>query len=470
MHSALTLCAEQARRHGVLASLFPAQVAAVTSHAPLRAYQCDRRAGKTTSAIADFVQDHHDYPRCEYAYVALTSKSARNIAWPIFREFEHEHRLGARMRENLLRVEMPNQAAITLYGADRADWIDRLLGQKLRKVWIDEAAFYTIGLKRLIYEVLQPTVSDLRGQITLMSTPGYVLRGLFHEVVTGQLGGWEVHKWSWRDNPHMRPQVEEMLAREAAGNPGFMDWPSTRRMWFNEWAMEAGARVYHFDAERNAIESYRLDSSNLAAHRFVLGVDFGWTHNTAFAVGCWTPSHNRWVELESYKEKRMEIPAIAARIKMYQDFYPGLRIVVDPAAAREIDELRKRYGLALELADKEAKCYWINQYNADLSAGKVVIAGANGSPHVEEMMDLTWEIDVDGNPIVSASTKELVESRRAENDCCDAALYAYRFSFHHTHVKTAEPPRKGSPAFYDAMAEKMEREAEERYREGDKQW
>ena len=443
-------------------------MAAINSPATLRAYQCDRRAGKTTTVAADFCIDSPDYPRAEYAYVALTSRSARQIAWPIFREFEHVHRLGAKLRENLLRIEMPNQAAITLYGADRADWIDRLLGQKLRKVWIDEAAFYSIGLRRLIYEVLQPTVTDLRGSITMMSTPGHILKGLFYDVMHGKIKGWDIHKWSWRDNPHMRPQVEEMLAREAQANSGFLDWPSTRRMWFNEWAVESGSRVYQFDPERNALDAYPLDQSNLHRHRFVLGIDVGWTHNTAFAVGCWTPESDRWVELESYKERRMEIPSIAARIKMYQDFYPGLRIVVDPAAAREIDELRRRYSIGLELAEKQNKQYWINQYNADLGTGKIRLVGVASSPHAEEMMDLTWETDIDGNPMINATTKELVESRRSENDCCDAGLYAYRYSFHHTHVKPTVPPRKGSEPYYDKMAAAMEEEAERQFREGQK--
>lgn len=233
MHSALALAAEHHRRRGILGSAFAAQLAALRSKAPLRAYQCDRRAGKTTTVAIDFTDDSCDYPRAEYAYVALTSRSARQIAWPIFREFNHQHRLGAKLRENLLRIELPNQAALTLYGADRADWQDRLLGQKLRKVWIDEAAFYTISLKRLVYEILQPTVADLRGSITLMSTPGHILKGLFYDIVQGKIKGWDVHRWSWRDNPHMRPQVEEMLAREAQVNPDFLSWPSTRRMWSN---------------------------------------------------------------------------------------------------------------------------------------------------------------------------------------------------------------------------------------------
>lgn len=73
MHSALALAGEYHRRQGIRESLFPAQLAAINSPATLRAYQCDRRAGKTTTVAADFCIDSPDYPRAEYAYVALTS-------------------------------------------------------------------------------------------------------------------------------------------------------------------------------------------------------------------------------------------------------------------------------------------------------------------------------------------------------------------------------------------------------------
>lgn len=470
MHSALSLMGEFARRQTIRGSLFPEQREAVEHPSRLRALQCSRRSGKTTAAMTEFVLDSLDYPRCEYAYIALTSRSARQIAWPIIRELNHVHRLGAKMRENLLRVEMPNEAALVLYGADRSDWVDRLLGQKLRKVWIDEAAFFTVGLKRLIYEVLQPTVSDLRGSITLMSTPGHVLKGLFYDIMeTKKVRGWQPFKWGWEQNPHMAEQVREMLAAESAANPDFMSWPSTQRMWGNQWAQEAGARVYMFDPERNGIDAYPLDDqAALLRHRFVLGIDPGWSHSTGFSVGCWTPDHSRWIELESYKERQMQIPDIAARCKMYSEFYPGLRMVCDPAATRELEELRRRYGLHIEPAEKQDKLYWINQYNSDLSAGKVAIVAPASSPHAEEMMDLTWETDVDGEPIVNKVTKEMVESRRFPNDCCDAALYAYRHSFHFTHTKPSVPPAKGTPAWYDKLADKMEEEAEERYREGER--
>jgi hypothetical protein len=254
-----------------------------------------------------------------------------------------------------------------------------------------------------------------------------------------------------------------MLDRESADNPGFLDWPSTRRNWFNEWAHEAGLRVYSFDLDKNAISDFPIHESNIRSLSFVLGIDFGWTHNTAFAVGCWSEEMDRWVELESYKERRMDIEQMAARIRMYQDYYPGLRIVADPDGRREIAELKRRYSLPILNAEKQNKHYWINQYNTDLARGRIQIVGAEASPHVEEMIDLTWETDSNGEPVTHPKTKELVESRRAENDVCDAALYAYRASFHHQYTEPTAPPKKGSPEYFKQLARDLEEEAERIY-------
>jgi hypothetical protein len=458
--SNLALAAEDHRRRRIWDAMFPAQQAAVADTSPLRAYQCDRRAGKTTSVAHEFVLDAYDgYPRAEYAYIALTRSSAWGIAWPIIRETNFEFGLSAKMRENLLRVELPIGAALTLYGADRDDWIDRLYGRKLRKIWIDEAAFFTASLRRLVYDILQPTVSDLRGSLTLMSRPGHVQRGLFWDVMSGKLGGWSRHKWGWGDNPNMRAQTEELIARESAANPDWLNWASTRRNYFNEWALEAGQRVYSgFDFDRNLIEKFPI--ADPRDFKFTLGVDFGWTHPTAFVMGCWSPAMAKFVVLEAFKEPRMTIDSMAQRIRMYMDNYPGLQVVADPAGAREIAELRRRHRVAVRVAEKTAKVYWINQLNADLSKGDVVLVNGPTMPLVEEMADLVWESDIDGQPVISASTKELVEHRHMPNDCCDATLYAYRASRHHEYQEPKKPVEAGSREYFEQLADQMEEEAE----------
>jgi hypothetical protein len=363
------------------------------------------------------------------------------------------------LREHKLQVRLPVGAQITLYGADRSDWIDRLYGQELRKIWIDEAAFYSVNLKRLIVDVLEPTIAKQRGSITLMCRPGHICRGFYWQVVSGETPGWSVHKWGWEENPHVAEPTRELIEDNVRVNPHYLDMPEIRRNWFNEWTASHGQWVYNYSPELNGLDRFDINESNVRQLKFILGVDFGWTHNTAFVVGC--EVGDTWIELESHKEQYMDIDQMAARIRMYQDFYPGLRIVADPGGYREMGELKRRYRLPVQNAEKQEKLYWINQYNADMKAGKVKIVAPGESPHVDEMIGLAWETDTDGQPRVHPTTKELIESRTSDNDCCDAALYAYRASRHHQYTEQPARPKHGSPEYYERIAQEMIEEEEE---------
>ena len=443
------------RWNSIRGSLFPAQQEAVFDEAPLRCWQCSRRAGKTTAAMTEFLLDALRYPEREFAYCALTRASAKNIAWPILRGLRRDFAPDMRLREALLRVEIPSTgSALTLYGADRPDWMDRLFGLKLAKVWLDEAPFFSIDLNYLVDEVLEPCVTDLEGSITLMSRPGFIEKGLFWEAATGKQRAWKVAKWGWEDNPHMRRQTQALIDRRSKASDDYLDLPSTRRNWFNEWISELGKRVYKFNWDNNSTDKVPWNPARPPELNYVLGVDLGWWDQTAFCVGVWSPAFPEWIEIESYAESEMQMDIVAARIRMYQEMYPGIMTVGDPAAHIAFEELRARYQLDMRAAEKTDKRHWIDAYNNDLVTGKIKILNAEKSPHVEEMLDLLWETKP-GNKVV--------ESPRSHNDVCDAALYAYRFAQHHRHTPVEERPTVGSAAYYDRVAQEMESEAEQKH-------
>jgi len=236
--------AELGRRFGPIVACHPKQREAIEDPAKYRAWQCDRRAGKTTAAVTDVFQDARpdaDLPSdLESVYIALTRDSAERIAWNMAKQINRDFACGATFSEQKLRVLLPRGCALTLAGADAPHWIDRFYGRKLWKVYIDEAAFFSIDLYRLVFDVFEPAVADLNGTITLMSRPGHFKQGLFWRICSGQLNGWSVKKFSWRDNPYVRDSMQARIDQRVAANPDLVNDPSFRRNYCNEWVSRQG--------------------------------------------------------------------------------------------------------------------------------------------------------------------------------------------------------------------------------------
>lgn len=445
---------ELRRRAGPRMGCFLEQADAMDDPASHRLWQCDRRAGKTTTAVCEFYSEGKQRDS-EYAYIALTQKSAKRIAWRMLRQLNVRYDCRARLYEQEHRVLLPSGSILSLYGADRPGWSDLIYGQRLRRVYIDEAAFFSIDLNQLIMDVLDPCVADEEGTITLMSRPGHVNAGFFYDIAHGKIGGWSVKKWSWRDNPHVAPQIQKRIDQQLKERPELINNPSFRRNWYNEWAVSRGAHVYLIDVDSCAITEWKAQP----ADQYVLGIDLGWYDHTAFSLISWSPAHDKVIELESYREREMLLDKVAARIRMYMDEYQPLYIVGDPGRRQAFEELRQRYDLPISPAEKSDKLHWIDMINTDFAAGKIAILNAHSSPHVEEMLDLTWE---------KRPSNKRIESPSCANDASDAFLYAFRYARHYLHKPQKEAPTLGTPEYWAEQENKIEHEQEEYYRYGRK--
>jgi len=429
---------------------FPQQATAVLDQAPLKTYRTPRRAGKTTAAVGgDIIWDaiQHADRGHQYAFVALTRHAARGITWNMMKKLDREYGLGARFLEGQLRVVLPGGTEITLHGADKAGWADRLLGHEFRKVIIDEAGFYSIDLKKFIEE-LEPTVIGTGGSIVMCSTPGHIPRGHYYDVTTGKVGGWSNHRWSSLDNPYIRAKVLATIARHRKEDPDIENRAWYRRNFLGEWVTEFENKVYRFDLDKN---TWNQDLPGKSEYMFVLGVDLGWHDATAFCVIGWHPHRPELVVFESHRQQEMLISDVAKTVKMYEDFYPGLIMVGDPAHRQAFEELRRRWKLPIREAEKTSKDDWQALINTDLSNEIIKVVDPDSSVLAEEWMELAWYQRPDGT---------LVEAPRQPNDVADAFLYAYHIAYHYRHTEAVIEPVRASKEYYDAQVERMLEEAE----------
>ena len=126
---------------------------------------CHRRAGKTVGCINDIVAKalHTPKKNARYAYVAPYYRQAKDVAWTYLKDATDG--IATKVREADLRVELPNGAWITLYGADNPD--------ALRGLYFDGVILDEFGDCRpaLWAEVILPTLLDRKGWAVFIGTP-----------------------------------------------------------------------------------------------------------------------------------------------------------------------------------------------------------------------------------------------------------------------------------------------------------
>jgi hypothetical protein len=125
---------------------------------------CHRRAGKTVSALNHLQRDALQTPNSRFAYIAPTYRQAKNVAWDLIK-FYARPIPDVSFNEAELRVDYPNGARITLYGADNPD---ALRGIGLWGVVFDE---YSQQPSNIFSEIIRPALADHEGYAIWIGTP-----------------------------------------------------------------------------------------------------------------------------------------------------------------------------------------------------------------------------------------------------------------------------------------------------------
>lgn len=125
-----------------------------------------RRAGKTVACLMDQVDAalRCKLPRPRFAYVAPLYKQAKQVAWDYLKAFTRPIP-GAQPNESELRVDLPNEGRIQLFGADNPD---ALRGLYLDGVVLDEYAQMDPAAWS---EVISPALADRKGWAVFIGTP-----------------------------------------------------------------------------------------------------------------------------------------------------------------------------------------------------------------------------------------------------------------------------------------------------------
>ena len=396
------------------ASLFPAQLSYVEDTLDISAALCTRRAGKSVGGFASLYLTGMKFPGATLPYITLTRKSAKNIIWPVIREANEKHKLGILMKEADLSAVLPNGAHIDLHGADTEAFISRLLGGKYPGVVIDEAQAFGSHLERLVFDILQPCTLDYQGYIKLQGTPGPIPYGLFYEMTRE---GKSCHRWSVTDNIYI-PHAVDWINNLKNTRGWVDDNPTFLREYCGQWVLDTESLVYKCTKSRNSYSELPQ-----ARWRHILGVDFGWSDQTAFGVLAYSQHNPNAYIRKIFGKSHLTPSRIGEILTQLMTEYDADYIIADCGALGKsiAEELKTRFGLPVIATEKTEKATAIEMINSDFIDGRIFIHDSC-KEYFEQVSRLTWEF---------VKGIKRIENPTLPNDLADVVTYLHRMSRHY---------------------------------------
>lgn len=456
--------------------LFPVQLKFVQDQARRKAAVCSRRAGKSFSIAVMLILAALRHQDSHCPYITLTRMQGKRILWPALRKLDRDYDLGMKFNLQELSATLPNGSTIFICGANDESEIERLRGIAVPIAVIDEAQAFRPFIRKLIYDILDACTMDLNGQIVLTGTPNAGCVGLFYEVTTGDTSGaekdeysgaeeklnsagWSIHHWTVADNVHIAHRFEWM-AEYKRRNRWSDDHPTWRREWLGQWVRDENALVYKLKAF-SLIDKLPEQPD----YEYILGVDFGYVDATAYSILAFSELAGEVFLVNTFKEEGQIPSAIAARIDKLNRQYDFMAMVGDPGGGGKfvIEEANQKYGLSMQVAQKQGKNAFIEHLNGDIAAGTFKVL-RTCTDWLEEVAILQWKdheddrLDSEGK--VRRNDRRIPDPRYADHTC-DATLYAYREARHYLHENIENLPPLGSPEWHQAEEDAMTTRLEE---------
>lgn len=309
-----------------------------------------RRFGKTTVALEKCILAARK-EKAQIWYIAPTYRQAKQIAWKMLCEFLRGWST-CKKNESELSITLPNNATISLKGADNPD---SLRGVGLNFVVLDEYS----DIKREVWEeIIRPTLADTSGGAWFIGTPkGH---NHFYELwndVRGNKKGldWTTYQLRTEDNPYI-PREEIEQAQKG-------DERIYRQEWCAEFTAFAGKFFTDFDERIHVVEPFPIQSW----YRKIVSIDYGFTAPSA--VGWWAIDND--ANIICYKElyeKGLTYDRLAQKI--LENTNENLELAIaDPSiwakegtigesGAERMEKYFHTRGIPLLKADNDRKIGW----------------------------------------------------------------------------------------------------------------
>lgn len=422
---------------------FPQQNAFINDTSRDLVAQCSRRAGKTNGLAIRFLNTMKKHPKSQCVYLALTRESAKEILWPVLLEMNENYNLGCTFTESKLTMKHPNGSSLMLFGADMKNFIKRLKGRKYPGVGIDEAQDFGPHLQSLIDDVLTPATADYEdGWIAVTGTPGPVPQGYFFEITQKGKYGYSLHKWTMLDNPYM-PDPQKFLTNLKAKREWDDENPTYKREYLNAWVLDTESLWIRYNETLNHYDTLPREHK----WNYVMGVDIGMKDSDAIAVMAWSETSDQTYLVEEQLKAKQGISDLIVMIDTLQRKYNAYKILMDEGGLGKkiAEDIRTRFGCPLQAADKAHKQNNVEFMNDAFRRGKLKARKDTRFVQDSYLIQIDWD----------KTTPTRTFLKGPHSDIIDAALYAFRESYAHTHRPEVPKPAYGSKEWAEAQVDIM---------------
>lgn len=342
-------------------------------------------SGKSYSLGAKFIYIGSSIPRSPLLYMGPTQEQAVDIMWNPMCEMLEKFGIPHAQKKSNKRIEFPNGSEFQLLGTDSPNAMRRVRGKKYKAAAADEMAFSNGELSQFMGAVV-PALSDLRGQLILASSPGFLPTGIFYEADVGsEAHKWSHHHWNLFDNPYFQgpstgaidPRTNKpftSFAEEELYNivnlmfNGDMSHPTFRREYMGEWVFDNQSLVIPYRPEFDAITVPKMENG-----QYGIGIDLAATGTTAFVVIYYSPMSRHVYFVYSYKQRGMLPDEIAEKTFQLIDRYKPTFVMADEGGLGKVaaEVMRQRYHLPIIAAAKTEKTMHQAAMASDVISGYI---------------------------------------------------------------------------------------------------
>lgn len=374
--------------------LAPHQIRFVSKVAKLRTNCSGRRTGKTFALAAWLVEQWVERAGQSSIFGALTTDHAVRIIWDAVDYLNRKLGWGATYNTLDSAWTWPNQFTLYLVGIKDRRQANHIRGiPKIWRVALDECGQIPDGLlEYAVRDVIEPALSDTDGDLCLAGTPTDTGVGFYEDMMVKCSAAGSHFCDTMADNPHLaRPGAEllaEALRDRFGGDAANLTY---RREYLGHRVQDAGVLIY---------TTPPLDEFYEAAPRqgayTTMGLDIGWNDGAGFCVvrsrGALPGAHI----LETYRERELTLPRIAAIAERMRAKWGVSEIFVDTAGGGGrtlMETLATQYGLPATAADKRSRRMRIEQVRSMLDSRTLRGSVGGCGQLLDEWRGLPWDED-----------------------------------------------------------------------------
>lgn len=294
-----------------------------------RVINAGRRWGKSTLVAWEMFAIAVSYENARIPYYAPTRDDARDIMWKALKEICGPLIVGE-PNESRLEINIKNRfggtSLIVLYGWEAVQERAKGVGVKNNHIFLDEVSKYK-NFKFGWEEVLRPTLIDLQGGATFISTPNGFNHFYDLSLMEGKDSDYKYFHFTSLDNPHLN-QGELLKMRNEMTADRF------EQEIMGEFRKKEGLVYKDFSRDRCVVSEVPQDFEALYT---LGGVDWGHTHPCAVITIKKDYLGNYYITDEFYEPGRTEEEIVDKVVSLQFN-----KVFPDPENASGIEALKKK--------------------------------------------------------------------------------------------------------------------------------